>query len=82
MKWAGQMVKLFDKRFKNNMTLFNLWAENMVEFVVANFVPDEFNLLEEEYISELCYEVYMALNKLPQNKYIESIQDALTVWMK
>ena len=82
VKWAGQMVKLFDKRFKNNMTLFNLWAENMVEFVVANFVPDEFNLLEDEYISELCYEVYMALNKLPQNKYIESIQDALTVWMK
>lgn len=82
VKWAGQMVKLFDKRFKNNMTLFGLWAENMVEFVVANFVPDEFNLLEDEYISELCYEVYMALNKLPQNKYIESIQDALTVWMK
>lgn len=82
VKWAGQMVKLFDKRFKNNMTLFNLWAENMVEFVVANFVPDEFKLLEDEYISELCCEVYMALNKLPQNKYIESIQDALTVWMK
>ena len=82
VKWAGQMVKLFDKRFKNNMTLFGLWAENMVEFVVANFVPDEFNLLEEEYISELCYEIYMTLDKLPQNKYIESIQDALTVWMK
>ena len=82
VKWAGQMVKLFDKRFKNNMTLFGLWAENMVEFVVANFVPDEFNLLEEEYISELCYEVYMTLDKLPQNKYIKSIQDALTVWMK
>lgn len=82
VKWAGQMTKLFDKRFKNNMVLFGLWAETMVEFVVTNFVPDEFVSFEDEYISELCQAVYMTLDKLPQNKYIESIQDALVVWMK
>ena len=82
VKWAGQMTKLFDKRFKNDMILFGLWAETMVEFVVTNFVPDEFASLEDEYISELCQAVYMTLDKLPQNKYIKSIQDALVVWME
>lgn len=82
VKWAGQMTKLFDKRFKNDMILFSIWAETMVEFVVTNFVPDEFASLEDEYISELCQAVYMTLDKLPQNKYIKSIQDALVVWME
>lgn len=82
VKWAGQMTKLFDKRFGNDMSLFGLWAETMVEFVVTNFVPDEFVPFEDEYISELCQAVYMTLDKLPMNKYIKSIQDALVVWMK
>lgn len=82
VKWAGQMTKLFDKRFGNDMSLFGLWAETMVEFVVTNFVPDEFAPFEDEYISELCQAVYMTLDKLPMNKYIKSIQDALVVWMK
>lgn len=82
VKWAGQMVKLFDKRFEKDMMLFGLWAETMVEFVVTNFVPDEFASFEDEYISELCQAVYITLDKLPQNKYIESIQDALVLWMK
>lgn len=82
VKWSDQMVKLFDKRFESNMTVFNLWAEIMVEFVVANFVPDKYSYYEDEYISGLCQEVYSSLSKLPQNKYIKSIQSALTVWMK
>lgn len=82
VKWAGQMTKLFDERFEKDMSLFGLWAETMVEFVVTNFVPDEFAPFEDEYISELCQAVYMTLDKLPQNKYIKSIQDALVVWMK
>lgn len=82
VKWAGQMTKLFDKRFEKDMSLFSLWAETMVEFVVTNFVPDEFAPFEDEYISELCQAVYMTLDKLPMNKYIKSIQDALVVWMK
>ena len=82
VKWAGQMVKLFDKRFEKDMSLFGLRAETMVEFVITNFVPDEFAPFEDEYISELCQAVYMTLEKLPQNKYIKSIQDALVVWMK
>ena len=81
VKWAGQMTKLFDKRFGND-TLFGLWAETMVEFVVTNFVPDEFAPFEDEYISELCQAIYMTLDKLPMNKYIKLIQDALVVWMK
>lgn len=82
VKWAGQMTKLFDKRFEKDMSLFGLWAETMVEFVVTTFVPDEFAPVEDEYISELCQAVYMTLDKLPENKYIKSIQDALIVWMK
>ena len=81
VKWAGQMTKLFDKRFGND-SLFGLWAETMVEFVVTNFVPDEFAPFEDEYISELCQAIYMTLDKLPMNKYIKLIQDALVVWMK
>lgn len=82
VKWAGQMTKLFDKRFEKDMSLFGLWAETMVEFVVTNFVPDEFAPFEDEYISELCQAIYMTLDKLPMNKYIKLIQDALVVWMK
>lgn len=82
VKWAGQMVSLFDKRFGGDLPLFSLWADTMVEFVVTSFVPNEFALFEDEYISELCKAVYMTLEKLPQNKYIKSIQNALLVWMK
>lgn len=82
IKWSSQMVKLFDKRFENDMTLFDLWAETMVEFIVTNFVPSEFNTFEDEYIYKLCQEVYAALDELPENKYIKSIQDALILWMK
>ncbi len=82
MKWAGQMTKLFDKRFEGDMNLFRLWAETMVEFVVTNFIPDEFASFEDDYISELCQAVYRTLDKLSQNKYIKSIQSALVLWMK
>lgn len=82
VKWTGQMAKLFDKRFKEDMNIFHFWAETMVEFVVTNFIPDEFTSFEDEYISELCQAVYRTLDKLPQNKYIKSIQDALVLWMK
>ena len=82
VKWAGQMTKLFDKRFEGDMNLFHLWAETMVEFVVTNFIPDEFASFEDDYISELCQAVYRTLDKLPQNKYIKSIQSALVLWMK
>ena len=64
------------------MNIFHFWAETMVEFVVTNFIPDEFTSFEDEYISELCQAVYRTLDKLPQNKYIKSIQDALVLWMK
>ena len=82
VKWTGQMTKLFDKRFKEDMNIFHFWADTMVEFVVTNFIPEEFASLEDDYISELCQAVYRTLDKLPQNKYIKSIQDALILWMK
>lgn len=82
VKWTGQMTKLFDKRFKEDMNIFHFWAETMVEFVVTNFIPEEFASFEDDYISELCQAVYRTLDKLPQNKYIKSIQDALILWMK
>lgn len=82
VKWTGQMTKLFDKRFKEDMNIFHFWAETMVEFVVTNFIPEEFASFEDDYISELCQAVYRTLDKLPQNKYIKSIQDALVLWMK
>lgn len=82
VKWAGQMEKLFDKRFDNNIQLFDLWAEIMVEFVLTNFIPDRYARFEEEYISELSQEIYMAMDNLPQNKYIKSLQSSLLIWMK
>lgn len=82
VKWAGQMEKLFDKRFNNDIKLFDLWSELMVEFVLTNFIPDEFTRFEEEYISELSQDIYMAMDNLPQNKYIKSLQSSLLIWMK
>lgn len=82
MKWANQMTQLFDKRFNKDMTLFDLWAETIIEFIVTNSVPDDFTLIDETYISELCYEIHVALEKLPQNKYIKSLQNTLLLWMK
>lgn len=82
VKWAGQMEKLFDKRFNNDIRLFDLWAEIIVEFVLTNFIPDEFTGFEEEYISELSQEIYVAMDNLPQNKYIKSLQTSLLIWMK
>lgn len=82
VKWAGQMEKLFDKRFNNDIKLFDLWSELMVEFVLTNFIPDEFTRFEEEYISELSQDIYKVMNSLPQNKYIKSLQNTLLIWMK
>lgn len=82
VEWAGQMEKLFDKRFNNDIKLFAFWAELMVEFVLTNFIPDEFTRFEEEYISELSQDIYKVMNSLPQNKYIKSLQNTLLIWMK
>lgn len=79
---SQQMVSLFDKRFENTMNLFDLWAETMVEFVVTNFVPQEYSDVNGVYISELCRNVYMTLDKLPENKYIKSIKEALLLWIE
>ena len=35
----------------------------------------------DTYITDLCSEVYDALNELPQNKYIKIIQNTLLLWM-
>lgn len=80
--WTRQMSSLFDKRFGNSMALFDLWAETMVEFILVNFVPDEYSFLEDEYTLKLAQAVYVNIDKLPKNKYIESIKSALTLWMK
>lgn len=80
--WTRQMSSLFDKRFGNSMALFELWAETMIEFVLVNFIPDEYSLLGDEYILKLAQAVYANIDKLPKNKYIESIKNVLTLWMK
>lgn len=82
VKWAGQMVRLFDKRFENDMSLFGYWAEIMVEFVVNNFIPKKYMAYQEFYTSKLSMEVYKALDELPQNKYIKLIQDTLMLWIQ
>lgn len=82
VKWANQMVGLFDKRFNNDMDLFKLWIETMSDFILTSFIPEEFTPIEENYISELSKLVYMSLDKLPRNKYIDAIQDSLLIWMK
>lgn len=81
-KWAGKMIALFDKRFNNDMVVFGLWAEIFSEFLLTNFIPKKYLQYEEEYQSALAQALYMTLDNLPKNKYIESIQDALTIWMK
>lgn len=81
-KWAGQMTALFDKRFDKDKALFDLWIEEFAEFILTNFIPEEYGYSEEEYVSELSSAIYMTLDKLPSNKYIKSIQDTLITWMK
>lgn len=80
-KWANQMVNLFNKRFDNDIKKFELWAETFTEFVVTNFIPEEYKNYEDEYVSELCANVFNTLDKLPQNKYIDIIKNALLTWM-
>lgn len=80
-KWADQMVNLFDKRFGEDMTLFEVWADTMVEFIVTNFTPPEYYNYENEYIAQLSEYVFMSLDKLPKNKYITAIQNSLLIWM-
>ena len=80
-KWANQMVNLFNKRFDNDIKKFELWAETFTEFVVTNFIPEEYKNYEDEYVSELCANVFNTLDKLPQNKYIDLIKNALLSWI-
>lgn len=79
-KWANQMVKLFDKRFESNMSIFKEWAEMLVEFLFTNFIPKEYEEYVDEYIMALEDAVYMSLDKLPKNKYIKEIQNAI-LWI-
>lgn len=82
VKWTEQMVRLFDKRFENSMETFELWAEILTEFIISNFIPLEYHGYEEEYMSKLCEDIYMSIDKLPENKYIKVIKETLILWMK
>jgi hypothetical protein len=82
VKWANQMVSLFDKRFDHDMGLFDLWIQGFMEFLMTSSVPDEFIDVQDEYISSLAGEISDILGKLPENKYIESIKEELLLWMK
>ena len=80
-KWAKQMDNLFDKRFDRDMSKFNLWAETFAEFILMNFIPEEYEHYEDVYVSELSTAIYCTLDKLPQNKYIKALKDAVTLWI-
>lgn len=80
-RWATQMVPLFDKRFGGDLPLYSMWISVLTEFIVSNFIPEEYSGLEDEYASELCSAIYLALEKLPKNKYIEVIKEELALWM-
>lgn len=82
VKWAQQMDSLFDKRFDKDMTIFNLWAETFAEFILVNFIPVEYYYNEDKYVSDLSKAIYQTLDKLPKNKYIESLKKALTIWIQ
>ena len=81
VKWSQQMDSLFDKRFDKNMSTFNLWAETFSEFILVNFIPTEYLYDDDRYVSELSKAIYQTLDKLPKNKYIESLKSALTIWI-
>lgn len=80
IKWAPKMVGLFNNRFKDDAS-FESWAWTMIDFIVTNSVPPEYEQCSDAYITDLCSEVYDALNELPQNKYIKIIQNTLLLWM-
>lgn len=81
-KWSGQMVPLFDKRFKGDIHLFSLWIETLSEFILTSFIPKKYENCEDAYVSTLSTSVCEVLEKLPKNKYIDTIKEILFIWMK
>ena len=79
-KWASQMVDIFDKRFKTTK-LYGDWIETLIEFILCSNVPEEYSKCEDLYSTKLSNAIYMEINKLPENKYINIIKDTLVLWM-
>lgn len=80
-KWAEQMIPLFDKRFKD-MNSFNSYIEMFVEFILCDAIPEEYAKTEVEYAAELSKAMYLTLDKLPSNKYIDAIKEILEIWIQ
>lgn len=80
-KWATQMVVLFNNRFNGNMSTFKEWVEIFLDFILVSSMPKGMSCSEEVYVSELSRAIYLTIDKLPQNKYIEAIKETLLIWM-
>jgi hypothetical protein len=79
--WAAQrMVPLFDKRFNKDMLFFENWVEMFVEFLLTYSVPQDYEVIEENYMKDMADAVYLTLNKLPKNDYLEIIKEKLLLW--
>lgn len=82
LDWVNKhMVKVFDERFKGNLVLYQAWAETMAEFVIMNFIPAKYSLIEENYASQLALTILTEMEQFPTNKYLKIIKDSIQLWI-
>lgn len=81
IKWASQMIPIFNKRFGDNIEEYKIWIDTLADFILSTITPIKYYNNEGEYVSALCSAIDKFLSKLPKNKYIKAIQDSLTTWI-
>ena len=86
-QWAKGMTPLYEKRFgegKNGMKLFNVWADNYIEFLCWYAEDEELIKLgmgDEEMAAVLAHDVIEALTELPENRFIKAYIDILEKYL-
>jgi hypothetical protein len=82
-KWATNMPALYDKRFsKDADTDFQYWADTLLEFLEIEISDDKLDEKGKDYIDAIwAYDVMVALEKLPKNKYLDYFISSLERWM-
>lgn len=78
--WASQMESVFSKRFPDDKD-YSLWIDTMIEFIIMNEIPIEYENCDDVYMSTLSSEIHSFISKLPSNKYIKLILNSLLTWM-
>lgn len=84
-RWVNNMVRLYDKRFKNSNVendAFDYWVDSFVDFLENELHDDYLSDKGRDYIDAIwAYDVIVKLQDYPSNKYLDAFVKSFERWL-